>query len=81
MGDPTLYELYFLESEDFIAKPKSAILILLFLRSIFAGLRSRCIILLELISEYPSTIWRKYSMAYFSGNPRLDEINFERSPP
>ncbi len=50
MGEPTLYELYFLESVDFIAKPKSAILILLFLRRILAGFKSRWIILLELIS-------------------------------
>lgn len=59
MGEPTLYELYFLESDDFIAKPKSAIFTLLFLRRMLAGFKSRWIILLELISEYPSTICRR----------------------
>ena len=49
MGEPTLYELYFLESHDFIAKPKSAIFILLFFNRIFAGFKSLCIILFELI--------------------------------
>lgn len=49
MGEPTLYELYFLDYEDFMAKPKSAIFTLLFLRSMLAGLRSRWIILFALI--------------------------------
>lgn len=49
IGEPTLQELYFLDSEDFMAKPKSAILILLFFNRILAGLRSLCIILFALI--------------------------------
>lgn len=81
MGDPTLQELYFLDSLDFIANPKSAIFILLFLSKIFAGFKSLWIILLELISEVPQTTCLKYSTAYFSGMPFLDEMSLERSPP
>lgn len=46
MGDPTLYELYLLASDDFMANPKSAIFTLFSLNRMLAGLRSLWMILL-----------------------------------
>ena len=64
-----------------MANPKSAILILLLVSRMLAGLRSLWMILLEYISEYPEIICFRMSMASVSGSVLLEEMNLERSPP